>query len=172
MLALPATGLSIPLWAAASSDIALSKANGPSIMHPFICPLSFILESVAASSVAGILGLTTSTAQIGATFGFSIPIACATVTEFLTISIFSSNPGYILKAESVIITNFSNFFTSNTAIWDIIFPVLNPISLFKTALKKFAVSINPFITISAFPDETISTAFKAAFLSSFSFTTS
>ena len=51
-------------------------------MQPVIFPSSFILVSSAASTVTGILGLTTSTAASGATFGLAMPQAWATFTVF------------------------------------------------------------------------------------------
>ena len=53
--------------------IALSKARGPSRTPPVICPRSAILQSAAASIVAGILEVTVSTAARMATFGLSRP---------------------------------------------------------------------------------------------------
>ena len=63
----------MPFVRAAASEIALSNASGPSRMPPVICPRSAILHSAAASSVAGIFGLTVSTAERIATFGVAIP---------------------------------------------------------------------------------------------------
>ena len=51
--------------------MALSNASGPSSMPPVICPRSAILQSAAASIVAGIFELTVSTAARIATFGFA-----------------------------------------------------------------------------------------------------
>ena len=58
---------------AASLLIALSKARGPSRIPPLICPRSAILQSAAASIVAGIFEVTVSTAARIATLGFSDP---------------------------------------------------------------------------------------------------
>ena len=71
----PATSDLIPLVFAASLLMALSNARGPSRRPPLIWPRSAILQSAAASSVAGIFELTVSTAQRIATFGFSNPSA-------------------------------------------------------------------------------------------------
>src|SRR6187399_1698271 len=65
----PATSEVMPLVCAASLLMALSNASGPSIRPPLICPRSAILHSAAASSVAGILEVTVSTAASTATFG-------------------------------------------------------------------------------------------------------
>jgi len=67
-------------------------------MHPLIFPSSFILVNSAASTVAGIFGLTTSTAARGATFGLSIPQAFAISKAFSIILTFSSKVGYIINA--------------------------------------------------------------------------
>ena len=58
---------------AASRLMALSNASGPSSRPPLICPRSAILQSAAASSVAGIFEFTVSTAARIATFGRSTP---------------------------------------------------------------------------------------------------
>ena len=63
----------IPLIFAASRLMALSKASGPSSSPPLIWPRSAILQSAAASSVAGIFEFTVSTAARIATFGRSTP---------------------------------------------------------------------------------------------------
>ncbi len=60
---------SMPLIRAASLLIALSNASGPSSRPPVICPRSAILQSAAASIVAGIFEVTVSTAARIATFG-------------------------------------------------------------------------------------------------------
>src|SRR2546425_4015661 len=69
----PATGDSMPLAFAASSEIALSKASGPSRIPPVICLRSAILQSAAASIVGAISGFSVSTAERIATLGASIP---------------------------------------------------------------------------------------------------
>ena len=56
MSAWPATGETMPLVLAASSETALSKASGPSRMPPVIWPRSAILHSAAASIVDLIFG--------------------------------------------------------------------------------------------------------------------
>ena len=72
--ACPATGEAMPLVRAAVIDTALSKASGPSSTPPVIWPRSAILHSAAASSVAGIAGLTVSTAARMATLGSATPM--------------------------------------------------------------------------------------------------
>jgi hypothetical protein len=73
--AAPATAETIPLVSAASAEIALSNASGPSIMPPVIWPRYAILQNAAASSVDLIFGDTVSTADRMATFGMAIPSA-------------------------------------------------------------------------------------------------
>src|SRR5438034_533436 len=73
MSARPATADSIPLAFAAASEIALSKASGPSRIPPVICLRSAILQSAAASIVEGISGFSVSTAERVASLGASIP---------------------------------------------------------------------------------------------------
>ena len=75
MSAWPATGDTIPLVRAASSETALSKASGPSRMPPVIWPRSAILQSAAASSVERMSGETVSTAERIATRGVTMPSA-------------------------------------------------------------------------------------------------
>ena len=62
-LARPATGETMCLIAAASGQIALSSASGPSSTAPVICPRSAILHSAAASIVDWIFGFTVSIAD-------------------------------------------------------------------------------------------------------------
>ena len=62
---------------AASALTALSKASGPSMMAPVICPRSAILHKAAASMVEGILGVTVSTAERMATLGCATPHPCS-----------------------------------------------------------------------------------------------
>jgi len=71
--ALPATGDWMPLILAASGLMALSNANGPSIIASVIYPRSAILQSAAASIVEGILDVTVSTAERMATRGVPRP---------------------------------------------------------------------------------------------------
>ncbi len=78
---------------AASIEIALSNASGPSSTPPVICPRSAILHSAAASSVPGIFGLTVSTAERIATFGFAMPRMCARSIAFWQMSTLSSSVG-------------------------------------------------------------------------------
>ena len=86
MSALPATGETMPLVCAASTSIALSNASGPSTSPPVIWPRSAILHSAAASMVEGILGVTVSTAERIATFGWAMPMACAKSIAFWQMS--------------------------------------------------------------------------------------
>src|SRR5262252_1830546 len=81
-LALPATGETISLIAAASSLIALSSANGPSRTPPVICPRSAILHNAAASIVEGIFDVTVSTADNIATRGVPRPTCVNRSTTF------------------------------------------------------------------------------------------
>ena len=90
---------------AASSEIALSNASGPSRMPPVICPRSAILHSAAASSVLGMRGLTVSTAERIATFGVSMPRMCARSIAFWQMSTLHSRVGKMLIAASVTISS-------------------------------------------------------------------
>jgi hypothetical protein len=63
---------------AASAEMALSKASGPSSTAPAICPRSAILHSAAASSVEPSREVTVSTADSSATRGCATPSAWAT----------------------------------------------------------------------------------------------
>ena len=94
----------MPLMSAASRLIALSNASGPSSTPPLIWPRSAILQSAAASSVAGILEFTVSTAARIATFGRSTPNDCARSIAFWTMSTLSSSVGAMLIAASVTIS--------------------------------------------------------------------
>ena len=98
---LPATGETMPFSFAAASLIALSSASGPSSRAPVIWPRSAILQSAAASSVVRMRGLTVSTAARIATFGRSIPIACARSIALRRMSALSSSVGSMLIAASV-----------------------------------------------------------------------
>ena len=91
----------MPLVRAAAADTALSKASGPSTTAPAIWPRSAILHSAAASSVAGMFGLTVSTAARMATRGRATPNACARSTALRTMSAFSGSVGAMLIAASV-----------------------------------------------------------------------
>jgi len=74
-LAWPATGPPIRLCLAAAGERALSKAKGPSTMHAGAYWLrSAILARQVASTVAGICGLSNSTAAKHATHGEEIPM--------------------------------------------------------------------------------------------------
>ena len=78
--------------------MALSNASGPSSMPPLICPRSAILQSAAASSVAGIFEFTVSTAARIATFGRSTPNVRARSIAFWQMSTLSSSVGAMLIA--------------------------------------------------------------------------
>ena len=103
MSATPATADTIFLVRAASTEIALSKASGPSMMPPMICPRSAILHSAAASIVLGILGLIVSTAERTATFGLAMPSTWASSIAFWQMSALTSRSGSMLIAASVTI---------------------------------------------------------------------
>lgn len=97
----PATSERMPLIFAASLLMALSKAIGPSRIAPLTCPRSAILQSAAASIVAGIFEVTVSTAASIATFGRSTPKDAARSTAFWQMSALSSSVGAMLIAASV-----------------------------------------------------------------------
>ena len=84
--------------------MALSNASGPSSMPPVICPRSAILQSAAASIVAGILEVTVSTAARMATFGVLTPREIARSMAFWQMSTLSSSVGAMLIAASVTIS--------------------------------------------------------------------
>src|SRR5262249_9961829 len=102
MSARPATADSMPLTFAASSEIALSKASGPSRMPPVICPRSAILQSAAASIVERISGVGVSTAERIAAFGSAMPRTCARAIAFCTMSGWAGEPGPRLAAGAVV----------------------------------------------------------------------
>ena len=156
-----------PLCFAASGSIARSMESGPSTIQPVILPSSFIFVSSAASTVTGIFGFTTSTAASGATFGHSIPHACATATVLLIISTLSSNVGYGINATSVRKNIFSKPSISNRHTCDKALPVLSPTSLLSTLFRNPFVSMRPFMYISASPSCTSLTAVRAASVGSF-----
>ena len=91
----------MPFTFAASLLMALSNANGPSRMPPVICPRSAILQSAAASMVAGIFDVTVSTAARIATFGAFTPRDSARSMAFWQMSTLSSSVGAMLMAASV-----------------------------------------------------------------------
>ena len=97
----PATSEWMPLILAASRLIALSNASGPSSRPPLICPRSAILQSAAASIVAGIFEVTVSTAARIATFGRTTPNVRARSIAFWQMSALSSSVGAMLIAPSV-----------------------------------------------------------------------
>ena len=163
----------MPLWCADSGDIALSRARGPSIMHPLICPRRLICVSSAASIVGGISGFTTSTAASAATLGQLTPNACASSTTFLIMSILILRSGYMLNAGSEMKKILSYPLTSWMYTCERVLPVRSPFSLFSIPLRKLAVATIPFMTICAWPLDTSSTALSAAAASPpFSSTTS
>ena len=128
----------------------------------FSSPAFAASVSAAASSVAGILGLTFSTAQRQATTGFSLPSAFATRTALRRISFFVSRSGAMFMAESVSSSRRSKPGTSNSATCDSTFASRRPFSLSRTALRMTAVSTRPFITASASPFFTSETAMRQA----------
>ena len=159
----PATGETIPLIAAASSETALSSANGPSMIAPLICPRSPILLMIASSTAVLMSGLTTSIAASIATLGFSSPNACPTATLFCTISILALRSGSMFIAPSDMMNKRSKRpGASKTNACDSSLPVRSPHSLFSTALRIVAVSNKPFISTSALPSRTAFTASSAA----------
>ena len=76
----------MPLLIAASSEIALSNASGPSRMPPVIWPRSAILHKAAASMVERMSGDTVSTADRIATRGVMMPRARTMSIAFWTMS--------------------------------------------------------------------------------------
>ncbi len=103
----PATGLSIFLCFAASTDIALSSAKGPPTIQFLISPRLHISYNSFASTVSIILGFTFSFAQIHATLGSFISIDFATSTAFSIICFFVFKSGAIFIAGSVSSINLS-----------------------------------------------------------------
>ena len=96
----PATFDSTPLARAAAADKALSAVSGPSTMAPVIMPWAAILESAAASAVAGNAGVTPSTALRIATCGVAMPSACAKSIAFCTMSRLAASVGTIFSTAS------------------------------------------------------------------------
>ena len=142
----PATSETMPFFSAAYWESALSNANGPSIMHPFIWPLSHIFLMIAAFTVSGISIFTTSTAQSSATFGILFPNLFATETAFSISFISVSKSGLITTPPSEISTIFSrsSYVDSKAAILVRMRSVRSPHSLFSTALRSVAVFTEPF----------------------------
>ncbi len=70
-----------------------------------IWPRSAILQSAAASTVAGMRGVTVSTAASSATRGSSIPMAAARRSALRTMSALSSRSGAMFTAASVMISS-------------------------------------------------------------------
>lgn len=101
MSACPATGEAMPFSSAASREMALSSASGPSTSAPRICIRSAILDRAAASSVAGMDGFTDSVAHSTATLGRSTPSERARSMAFCAMSAFSASVGAMLTAASV-----------------------------------------------------------------------
>jgi hypothetical protein len=101
MSAWPATGEAMPLMRAASAEIALSKASGPSSTAPAIWPRSAILHRAAASTVEGMRGVTVSTADRMATLGWATPSARARSTALRTMSALALRSGVMFSAASV-----------------------------------------------------------------------
>ncbi len=101
MSARPATADTMPLVRAASSEIALSNASGPSSRPPVIWPRSAILHSAAASSVPCSFAVTVSTAERIATRGSSMPRMWARSMALRQMSALVSRSGLMLIAQSV-----------------------------------------------------------------------
>ena len=160
MLALPATGETIFLTAAASGLIALSSANGPSSMPPVICPRSAILHSAAASIVEGTSGLTVSIALRIATSGCGTPSAWARSIAFWVMSTLVLRSGAMLTAASVMISASAWSGTSMMKQWLIRRPVRSPVSRATTADISSSVCRLPFISASARPSRTSATALR------------
>jgi hypothetical protein len=158
----PATSEVIFLVFAASRLMALSKASGPSRSPPLIWPRSAILQSAAASSVAGIFELTVSTAARMATFGRSTPNVRARSIAFWQMSTLSSSVGAMLIAPSVTMRTLWYVGTSMRKTWLSRRPVLRPVSFAITAPRISSECRLPFMTSSASPVRTSSTAFAAA----------
>jgi len=106
MSARPATAERMPLVLAATMEMALSKASGPSSTPPVIWPRSAILHRAAASSVARIFGVTVSTAARIATFGSTMPSTIARSMALRTMSALHSRSGSMLIAASVMSSGF------------------------------------------------------------------
>ena len=157
--ACPATGSLIVLWRADSRESALSIASGPETTQPGI-PRRVTSRAV---TVEGIFSDTVSTADKTATFGVSIPSACATGSVFSTIPICVSTSGLMLIAASVIRTIRPSYWkkphwlSSRRPVCGI-----RPVSRFKIARAKSAVCSSPFISMSARPSRTVRTASFAA----------
>src|SRR5262245_51961107 len=86
-------------------------------MPPEIWPRSAILQSVAASIVAGILGLIVSTAASTATFGAGFPSQRARSIAFWQISRFSESPGAMLIIVSVMNNGLGYVGISSACTW-------------------------------------------------------
>src|SRR5580704_10556641 len=132
-LARPATGETMCLMAAASRLMALSSASGPSSTAPVICPRSAILQSAAASTVDGTLGLTCSMALRMATRTPTTPMAWARSIAFCTISTLSSSVGAMFTAASLMISASGWLGTSITKQWLMRRAVRMPVSRATTA---------------------------------------
>ena len=70
-------------------------------MAPVICPRSTILQRAAASSVEGMVGVTDSTADRIATFGFTTSSLTIMSMAFCSMSILVSRSVWMLTAASV-----------------------------------------------------------------------
>src|SRR6185312_5789851 len=162
MSAQPATGETMPLVFAASGLTALSNASGPSRTPPVIWPRSAILHNAAASSVACILGLTTSTAARIATFGHSMPRMRARSIAFCAMSALAFRSGVMLIAASV--TNRSRGYagTSRMNVCDIRRAVRRLAASATTASINSSVCRLPFISASTLPSRAIAAAAAAA----------
>jgi hypothetical protein len=100
----PATAEVMPLVAADALEIALSNPNGPSTTAPLNWPLFPIFTSSPASTLDAIAGLTNSTAESSAIFGFATPIACAKSITFSRMLTLSFSAGAMLTTASVTIS--------------------------------------------------------------------
>ena len=161
MFARPATGDAIFLIAAASGLIALSSASGPSRTAPVIWPRSAILHRAAASIVEGTFAVTVSIALRIATRTSSTPIACARSIAFWMMSTFASRSGAMLTAASVTISGSGWPGTSMMKQWLIRRSVRMPLSFETTAAISSSVWRLPFMSASARPARTCSTALAA-----------
>lgn len=135
-------------------------------MAPVICPRSAILHSAAASTVEGTAGLTVSVAERIATRTSSscspTSRAWARSMAFWVMSIFSARVGAMFTAASVMIRGSACPGTSITKQWLTRRAVRSPVSRLTTAPISSSVCRLPFISASALPSRTSSTARAAA----------
>jgi hypothetical protein len=136
---------------AASGSMALSKASGPSMSPPVICPRSAILHSAAASMVEGILVVTVSTADRIATRGSPRPMPRQRSMAFWTMSRLVSRSGKMLIAASVMKSVSAWPGTSMTKTWLMRRSVRRPVAAAVTACISSSVCRLPFISMSPLP---------------------